>query len=537
MKKTVWITFFMAVFFILSEFPVDAARGIAVISDLSHKSGKLGAYRALIIGINDYEDPKIPDLKTPVNDAVAMAELLRVHYGFQVQLLLNRKATKENIYQSLRNLATSTKSDESVLIYYAGHGDLDRTFHDGWWIPVDAKGGEPVTYLDNVLVQKALRSMNARHVLLISDSCYSGTLFGQSRAMPRVIDNNYYVNLYNEKSRWGMTSGNKTPVSDSGSDGHSVFANQLLNELSTNQKPYVSIQELCTRIAPVVSNNSEQTPLCRPIRNTGDQGGEFVFVASSSPRNMSSSAELTVERRRLEEERMELEQIKMEIEKTKLEAELNAIKNKRVKQETPKRKQFAAISKKVANSTDNGMDRHIAEGKRTNSLAVFPVSEIGIPKSSLEDLQKYIEFIVNYTSGLPDIVLTHSFYPYDSDQNTHPIKSIKEIINHNTERKIWYGNFSYTQNKPDINMLKVLSKKINSGLILIFKVESEGTSPGFDNANYTGYLIDMDNDVSFKESYYSEQTSPYTDFTIVENMTKKLFTSYLNTDHRIQTRQ
>jgi hypothetical protein len=252
-----------------------------VISDLSHQSGKLGAYRALIIGINDYKDPNIPDLVTAINDADAMANLLSERYGFEVELLLDRKATKEAIYRALRSLASSTEADDSVLIYYAGHGDLDRLTKDGWWIPVDAKGGDPVTYLNNYLVQTYMRSMKARHVLLISDSCYSGTLFGQTRAMPQVIGHKYYLNLYNERSRWGMTSGNKTPVSDQGTGGHSVFAYQLLKTLGKNEKPYISTQELYTRIAPIISNNSEQTPLCRPIRNTGDQGGEFVFVAST----------------------------------------------------------------------------------------------------------------------------------------------------------------------------------------------------------------------------------------------------------------
>ena len=259
-----------------------ASRGISVISDLSHQSGKLGSYRALIIGINDYKDPQIPDLETALNDAQTMAKLLRERYGFQVELLKDRKATKEAIYRAIRKLASSTKPDDSVLIYYAGHGDLDRLTNDGWWIPADAKGGDPITYLENSTVQTYIRSMKASHVLLISDSCYSGTLFGQARAMPPVIGDKYYLNLYNEKSRWGMTSGNKTPVSDQGSGGHSVFAYQLLKELRNSGKPYISTQELYTRIAPIISNNSEQTPLCRPIRNTGDQGGEFVFVASSS---------------------------------------------------------------------------------------------------------------------------------------------------------------------------------------------------------------------------------------------------------------
>ena len=331
-----------------------ATRGISVISDLSHQSGKLGTYRALIIGINDYKDPKIPDLETAVNDAQAMANLLRDRYSFQVELLLDRKATRKAIYQALRNLASSAKSDENVLIYYAGHGDLDRISEDGWWIPVDAEGGDPITYLDNFLVQKYIRSMKARHVLLISDSCYSGTLFGQARAMPPVIGDKYYLNLYNEKSRWGMTSGNRTPVADSGSEDHSVFAYQLLKELRNSEKPYISTQELYTRIAPIISNNSEQTPLCRPIRNTGDQGGEFVFVASSAAKD------ITAERRHLEQERMELDRIKMEIEREKiaakrkqLEEERKALNSKRkrdekLKQEKVQSKQFTYIPQTTA---------------------------------------------------------------------------------------------------------------------------------------------------------------------------------------------
>jgi uncharacterized caspase-like protein len=519
MKKSLWLIFLLISFF-LSKFPAVADRGISVVKDLSHNSGKLGAYRALIIGINDYKDPKIPDLKTAVSDAKGMAELLRMHYGFQVQLLLDRKATKEAIYQALRNLASSTKSDDSVLIYYAGHGDLDRTYNDGWWIPSDARGGNPVTYLDNVQVQQSMRYMKARHVLLISDSCYSGTLFGQSRAIPQVIDNKYYLNLYNEKSRWGMTSGNKTPVSDVGSGGHSVFAYQLLKELRKNEKPYIAIQELCTRIAPIVSNNSEQTPLCRPIRNTGDQGGEFVFVASSGNIEIASYTELTAERRRLEQERMEFERIKMELEKKKIEAE---------------RKKLSAIPETTVNSSDNAIVNNKLDTEKRYRLAVFPISEIGIPASSVKDQKKYIDFIIKYTSDLPNVMLTHSFYPYNKEYTAHQIKSIREIINKNIEKKIWYGDSKYSKNKPDLNLLKELSRKINSSLILTFKI-TINIGREWDDFTYTGYLVDIDNNTSFKEIYYNEQLLQSTDFTIVEMVTKKLFKSYLNSNSQIGTK-
>jgi TolB-like protein len=261
---------------VIPEKPVK----VKSIEELTHESGKLGKYKALIIGINDYKGPKIPDLETATNDATAMAKILKEQYGFEVKLLLDHEATKGAIYGELRRLTGSTKSNDSVLIYFSGHGDLDRTYDGGWWIPADAIGGNPVTYLDNIQVQKAMRSMKARHVLLVSDSCYSGTLFGEARSLPHVIDDKYYLSLYNEKSRWGITSGNKTPVSDQGTGGHSVFAYQLLKELGESDKPFLSTHELYARIAPVIANNAEQTPICRPILNTGDQGGEFVFVAS-----------------------------------------------------------------------------------------------------------------------------------------------------------------------------------------------------------------------------------------------------------------
>ncbi len=257
-------------------------RGLTVVSDLSHHSGKVGKYKALVIGINDYKDAKIPDLATAFNDSREIAKILKTKYGFTVTTLFNSKATKKAIYNALRDLAYTATENDSVLIYYAGHGDLDRQYNDGWWIPADARGGDPVTYLDNVQVQKAMRSMKARHVLLISDSCYSGTLFGQARALPPLINDKYYLNLYLEKSRWGMTSGNKTPVADEGTGNNSVFAYQLLKELRKNEKPFLSIQEIYTLIAPIVSNNSEQTPRCSPIRNTGDQGGAFIFILASS---------------------------------------------------------------------------------------------------------------------------------------------------------------------------------------------------------------------------------------------------------------
>jgi hypothetical protein len=240
---------------------------------------KKGRFLALLIGINRYQDSTIPTLNTAIKDVRGLEKILFERYGFEkITLLLDSQATKKTIDEAFRQIIKEGSPDDSILIYFAGHGDLDKITGDGWWIPFDARTNDPSSYLDNVIIHKYIRAMKARHILLVSDSCYSGTLLGEYRALPAVIEDKFYRELYEKKSRWGITSGNKTPVSDSGSEGHSIFAYYFTKFLQENQKPCSTPREIYSKIGPIVRNNSEQMPLCLPIRNTGDEGGEFVFI-------------------------------------------------------------------------------------------------------------------------------------------------------------------------------------------------------------------------------------------------------------------
>ena len=289
--------FFMAILLIPNT--VSSERGLAVISELSRQSGQVGEFKALIIGINKYNDKKIPDLETAVNDAREIARILKHKYGFKVITLFDHKATKKSIYNALRDIAYNAKENDSVLIYYAGHGDLDRQYDDGWWIPSDARGGDPVSYLDNVQVQKAMRSMKARHVLLVSDSCYSGTLFGQqTRSLPPVINSKYYLNLYNEKSRWGMTSGNKTPVADSGTGKHSVFAYELIKVLTFKNEPEPKKNQSAEDVKRYLARREhdyywmDAVPVVEKLGNIGDTRAVEILIQSLNNRewNVRSKA-------------------------------------------------------------------------------------------------------------------------------------------------------------------------------------------------------------------------------------------------------
>lgn len=289
------------VFLVTCQFGVAATRGISLQANNARPgSVKSTNFKALLIAIDNYHDERVPNLETAVHDAQGVKDVLENYFGFTTKLLVNENATRRGIDHELRSLVDSAEPHDSILIYYAGHGEIDRQYNDGWWIPTDAVGGDPTTYLDNTQVQKAMRAMAARHVLLISDSCYSGTLFGTTRSIPRLNTNRYYRSLAQEKSRWGITSGNKEPVNDEGSEGHSVFAYHLIKALRQYEKPIFSTQDLYTSIAALIANNSEQTPICRPIRNTGDEGGEFIFVRTEATEDMSTSISETIVTNRVE---------------------------------------------------------------------------------------------------------------------------------------------------------------------------------------------------------------------------------------------
>jgi len=93
-----------------------------------------GNYYALIIGNNNY--PQLTNLQSAESDAIAIDSVLRNKYGFKTELLLN--ATREDLLSALESLRKTLTRKDNLLIYYAGHGELDRNTQRGYWLPVDA---------------------------------------------------------------------------------------------------------------------------------------------------------------------------------------------------------------------------------------------------------------------------------------------------------------------------------------------------------------------------------------------------------------
>ena len=137
------------------------------------------AKRALCIGINDYPGTG-SDLAGCVNDVEDWTAALRKR-GFEVEQLLNRRATGRAVRDALRSLVSSARPGDSVLVQYSGHGsfvpDLDGDEPDGTdecICPYDVATKGPITD-DELFDIYSLRQPGVR-VVMISDSCHSGTV-------------------------------------------------------------------------------------------------------------------------------------------------------------------------------------------------------------------------------------------------------------------------------------------------------------------------------------------------------------------------
>jgi len=249
-----------------------------------------GKYHAIIISENNYSDPSIPDLKEPRNDAQKLSEVLSEKYLFkQEDMIILHDPSRNEIINALDHKRRQLSRDDNLLIFYAGHGYWDEDLKMGYWLPSDASKESIGSWIANTDLTIRINAIQAKHVLLISDACFSGGIF-KTRSIGEM---NYGLyRLYGLKSRKAISSGNLKEVPD-----QSIFMQFLLKQLEINKKQFLSTDQLFSTIRPNIMNNSHTEPLYGVIQMTGDEGGEFVFYNSKSDQesNIENSDELVQE--------------------------------------------------------------------------------------------------------------------------------------------------------------------------------------------------------------------------------------------------
>src|SRR5215467_4785890 len=113
------------------------------------------------------------------------------HYGFKVQLLTD--PTRYKILSALVEYRNKLHADDSLLVYYAGHGLYDKETLKGYWLPADAEKDVDANWIIADDITSRIRVLPARHILVVSDSCFSGMLTRSIASNAKYLDPGRYL--------------------------------------------------------------------------------------------------------------------------------------------------------------------------------------------------------------------------------------------------------------------------------------------------------------------------------------------------------
>jgi O-acetyl-ADP-ribose deacetylase (regulator of RNase III) len=249
------------------------------------ESIKQGKNYLLAIAIDNYKH--IRKLNNSVRDTDAIVQLLSTRYQFDaanIVRLYNAEANEREIYRELKRLALTLTEEDNLIIYFAGHGMYDEVTKEGFWIPVDAEQDEEADYIGNDKIIRYIKAIKARHIFLMADACFSGSLLTETRS-------DIQDRLESEASRWVLTSGRNEVVSDGKPGSHSPFAKSLLGILGRKKIKSILVSDVVQYVKKQTAKltKNKQIPIGAALFIPEDKGGEFVF----HPREKTNEKNIT----------------------------------------------------------------------------------------------------------------------------------------------------------------------------------------------------------------------------------------------------
>ncbi len=192
---------------------------------------------AILFATNDYDN--WPDLVNPVNDTRMIADELKKNYGYKVEVV--EGGSQSDILKKLREYAEKKyKPLDQVFIFFAGHGQFDQTFGEGFVVTKESLTNDEAktTYLSHNRLRSIVNNIPCDHILLAMDVCFGGT-FDQAIAHRGLEDENekeasqaeMVTRKLTYKTRRYLTSGGKEYVPDGRPGMNSPFARKMLEAL------------------------------------------------------------------------------------------------------------------------------------------------------------------------------------------------------------------------------------------------------------------------------------------------------------------
>ncbi len=146
--------------------------------------------RAVVVGVSDYQDQAIEDLKFADRDARIFADFLRSPAGGQlsdqqIRLLTNGQASLASVQSALEWLLKNSQKGDLAIIYFSCHGDVEARAQQerGYLLTHDTPKNNyrlnalDVDYLNDHIIG-GLSKMDVR-TIVVMDACHSGTLAGE----------------------------------------------------------------------------------------------------------------------------------------------------------------------------------------------------------------------------------------------------------------------------------------------------------------------------------------------------------------------
>lgn len=265
----------------------ESARGVAT-DTAAIEPGAFGSYHALVIGIDEYQT--WPDLRFAERDANRMADLLVSKYGFEarrVKRVIGADATRRAVVRAVRTQLETLTERDNLLIYYAGHGQLDSLTNTGYWVPVDGELDDSSSWIPFSTITELLAAaqVRAKNIVLLTDSCYGGAVLraGPTPGLP-VPDaeriEHYVTELARraaKRSRQVLASGGYEQVPD-----ESMFAALLTRALEENEFPAVSLERIFFTISPQIEMLGQQQPAFARVISGPDLDGQFVLLRADA---------------------------------------------------------------------------------------------------------------------------------------------------------------------------------------------------------------------------------------------------------------
>ena len=298
MKKPL---FFLLSFMLCWSTSLAAERGIKRIEIKTVSGETVGLYEeshALVIGVSNYTGgwPKLPGVR---DDIVSVRKVLE-EQGFGVEVVENPKNRIE-LEQAFNSFIQThgRKPNNRLLFYFAGHGHTIKNYGEEMGYIVPASSPNPNRDLDRFLdsamdmqmIEVYAKRIRSKHALFVFDSCFSGSLFALSRAIPQNIS-------YKTASpvRQFITSGTAGETVPDQSIFRRQFISALQGEGDTDKDGYVTALELGEFLQKTVVNYSKnaQHPQYGKIRNPNLDKGDFVFVLPKSALDLGYTSKTVV---------------------------------------------------------------------------------------------------------------------------------------------------------------------------------------------------------------------------------------------------